>query len=41
MGKTLRGPFTADYTTTYTLVKNKKGDWVVDNVKVKANGEIK
>ena len=41
VGKTLRGPYTAKYETTYTVVKNKKGDWVVDNVAVKAIGDIK
>ena len=41
VGKTLRGPFTADYETTYTVVKNKKGDWVVDSVQAKAIGQIK
>ena len=41
VGKTLRGPYTADYATTYTVVKNKKGDWAVDNVNVRAIGEVK
>ena len=40
VGKTLRGPYTADYDTTYTVVKTKNG-WVVDNVAVKALGDIK
>jgi hypothetical protein len=40
-GKTLRGPFTAEYNSTYTLVKNEKGDWVVDKVDAKAVGEVK
>jgi hypothetical protein len=41
VGKTLRGPYTAEYQTTYTLVKNKAGNWVVDNVAVKPIGTIK
>lgn len=41
VGKTVAGPYTADYETTYTVVKNSKGDWVVDTVAVKAIGEVK
>ena len=41
VGKTLAGPFTASYDTTYTVVKNKKGGWVVDTVAVKALGDVK
>jgi len=41
VGKTLAGPYTADYETTYTVVKNKRGGWVVDTVAVKALGEVK
>lgn len=40
-GKTLKGPFTVEYETTYTLVKNDSGGWVVDNIDVKALGEVK
>lgn len=40
VGKTLEGPYTADYETTYTLVKSN-GGWVVDSVAVKALGEVK
>lgn len=41
VGKTIGGPYEASYETTYTVVKNDKGDWVVDTVAVKAIGEIK
>lgn len=41
VGKTIEGPFTAVYETTYTVVKNDMGDWVVDTVAVKAIGEVK
>jgi hypothetical protein len=39
-GKTLKGPYKASYENTYTVVKAKHG-WVVDNVAVKALGEVK
>jgi len=39
-GKTLEGPFTASYKTTYKLVKGD-GGWQVDDVEVKALGEVK
>lgn len=39
--KILGGPYPASYETTYTVVKNDKGDWVVDSVQVKPIGEIK
>lgn len=35
------GPYTATYDTTYTLVKNDKGQWVVDLVTAKAQGKVK
>lgn len=41
VGKTIRGPYTADYETTYTVIKNKSGRWVVDMVEVKALGDVK
>jgi len=41
VGKTLAGPHTATYDTTYTVTKNSRGDWVVDSVAVKAIGEVK
>lgn len=41
-GKTIDGPHTAKYETTYTLVKNEDGTgWVVDAIDVKALGEVK
>jgi len=39
--KTLSGPYSASYDDTYALVKTKKGDWVVDDVEVKALGAVK
>jgi hypothetical protein len=39
-GKTVGGPYTASYDSTYTLVKSGTG-WVVDSVKAKALGEVK
>lgn len=39
--KTAGGPYTASYDTTYTLVVNDAGGWVVDSVKVSAIGDIK
>jgi hypothetical protein len=39
--QTVGGPYKAVYDTTYTVVKNKKGDWVVDSVKVTALGTVK
>jgi hypothetical protein len=38
--KTLAGPYTASYDTTYTVVKSGKG-WVVDSVKAKDLGTVK
>lgn len=38
--KTLEGPFEASYETTYTVVKNEDGAWVVGDVEVKAVGEV-
>jgi len=35
------GPYSADYDSTYTLVKNSKGEWVVDSVAAKARGTVK
>jgi hypothetical protein len=32
--KIIGGPYTVDYDVTYTVVKSKTGDWVVDSVKV-------
>lgn len=40
-GKTIGGPYTIDYDTTYTLVRAGKSNWVVDSVKAKALGEAK
>lgn len=37
---TLEGPYTAEYETTYHLTKTDVG-WVVDNIDVKAIGEVK
>jgi len=39
--KVIGGPYAADYETTYTLVKNDKGEWVVDSVASKARGTVK
>lgn len=39
--KVIAGPYSADYDTTYTLVKNDKGEWVVDSVAAKAQGTVK
>ena len=38
--KTLGGPYSIDYNTTYTVVKTKNG-WVVDSVRAKALGPVK
>jgi len=35
------GPYSAKYDTTYTVVKNARGDWVVDSVQAKALGTVK
>jgi len=40
VGETVGGPYTADYESTYTLVKTKRG-WLVDSVAAKALGEVK
>jgi len=39
--KVLGGPYSASYDSTYTVVKTKKGDWVVDSVKAEALGTVK
>ena len=39
-GATLEGPYPAEYDTTYTLVKAEQG-WVVDDIEVKAIGDVK
>jgi len=41
VGKTIAGPYTIGYETTYTVIKNDKGDWVVDTISVKPLGEVK
>lgn len=41
VGKTLEGPYKAIYDATYTVIKNSKGQWVVDSVVAKALGEVK
>jgi len=41
VGKTVAGPYTADYQMTYVLTKNKAGEWLVDTVDVKALGDVK
>jgi len=38
---TLAGPYSASYDSTYTVVKTKNGDWVVDSVAVQAVGTVK
>ena len=40
-GKTIGGPYTASYDTTYTVIKSDKGAWVVDKVDAKALGTVK
>jgi hypothetical protein len=35
------GPYSIDYETTYTVVKNEKGEWLVDAAQAKALGTIK
>gem|GEM_PF-721366 len=37
----LAGPYTIKFESTYTVVKNKQGDWVVDSVDAKALGKVK
>jgi alpha-L-arabinofuranosidase len=39
-GKTIGGPYTANYETIYTLVNGDNG-WVVDGIDVKTLGEVK
>ena len=39
-GATLEGPYPATYETTYMLVKSEQG-WVVDDIEVKAIGDVK
>jgi len=41
VGKVLAGPYTASYDTTYTVARNKKGDWVVQQVAVSPVGAVK
>jgi hypothetical protein len=40
-GKTIEGPYSARYETTYKLVKSENGDWLVDSVEAKAQGTVK
>jgi len=40
-GETLEGPYSASYETTYTLVRNDEGNWVVDGVEATALGTVK
>jgi hypothetical protein len=40
-GKTVEGPYSAVYETTYNLVKSENGDWVVDSVDAEAQGTVK
>jgi hypothetical protein len=40
VGKTVGGPYSVDYESTYSVVKTKHG-WVVDSVVAKALGEVK
>jgi len=40
VGKTIAGPYSASYDSTYTLVKSGK-DWIIDSVEAKAIGEVK
>jgi hypothetical protein len=39
--KTVGGPYSASYDTTYTVVKSKNGNWVVDSVKATPLGTVK
>jgi hypothetical protein len=39
--KTVGGPYSASYDTTYTVVKAKNGNWVVDSVKASPQGTVK
>ena len=39
--KTLGGPYSVSYDTTYTVVKGKNGEWVVDSVKAQPHGTLK
>jgi hypothetical protein len=38
-GKVVGGPFSATYDTTYTVIKNANGTWVVDSVEAKKVGK--
>lgn len=40
VGKTIAGPYSASYDSTYTLVKSGK-NWIVDSVEAKAIGAVK
>lgn len=39
--KSLGGPYTASYDSTYTVIKNKMGNWVVDSLQATAKGTVK
>jgi hypothetical protein len=39
-GQVIGGPYPASYDTTYTVVKAKNGDWVVDSVEAAAIGPV-
>ena len=39
--KVLGGPYTAEYTTKYTVVKGKNGLWLVDRVSAIPKGTVK
>ena len=40
-GKTIAGPYSAAYDSTYTVVKSKKGTWSVDSVEATPLGTVK
>ena len=40
-GKTVGGPYSASYDSTYTVVKQKNGDWIVFSVLAKPKGTVK
>ena len=39
--KVVGGPYQASYDVTYTVVQDKKGNWIVDSVKATSHGEVK
>jgi hypothetical protein len=39
--KLLGGPYSASYDSTYTVIEQKKGDWVVDSVHATPRGPVK